>query len=271
MVGESKLTDIHVHLDQYAHEEIKQVLIRAHESGVRWIVTSGMDLESSARAVEIAAANERVLASVGIHPWIAAENFPPEFHKKFRNLAREDVTVAMGEVGLDFVDNVFSGVTYHDNQDLREAQEQAFRRQIELACELTLPLIVHCRGAYSSLAPILREEKAYRARGVVHNFEGDNRQASKLLDMGFLLSFGGTITYPDVTELQRIIRHIPLDGILIETDSPYMPLHLQSTDKNEPANVARVVQIVAKIRKADTEELISAIYTNFTNLLNVKA
>jgi len=271
MAGESKLTDIHVHLDQYPREEMEQVLRRAHKSGVRWVVTSGMDLESSARAVEIAAANERVLASVGIHPWIAAENFPPEFHKKFRNLAREDVTVAMGEVGLDFVDNVFSGVTYHDNQDLREAQEQAFRRQIELACELTLPLIVHCRGAYSSLAPILREEKAYRARGVVHNFEGDNRQASKLLDMGFLLSFGGTITYPDVTELQRIIRHIPLDGLLIETDSPYMPLHLQSTDKNEPANVARVVQIVAKIRKADTEELISAIYTNFTNLLNVKA
>lgn len=271
MAGESKLTDIHVHLEQYTHEEMEHVLRRAHESGVRWLVTSGLDLESSARAVEIAAANERVLASVGIHPWIAAENFPPEFREKFRTLAREEVTVAMGEVGLDFVDNVFSGVTYHDNRDLREAQEQAFRQQIELACELTLPLIVHCRGAYSSLAPILQEEKAYRARGVVHNFEGDDRQASELLDMGFLLSFGGTITYPDAIELQKIIHHIPLDGILIETDSPYMPLHLQPTDKNEPANVARVVQILAKIRKVDTEELISAIYTNFKNLLNLKA
>lgn len=267
---ESKLTDIHVHLDQYTPEEMELVLKRADEAGVRWIVTSGMDLQSSAGAVEIAAANEGVLASVGIHPWVAAEDFPDQFHEKILGLARQDVTVAIGEVGLDFVDNVFTGVTYHDNQDLRKAQEQAFRKQIELACESALPLIVHCRGAYSLLAPILKEEKAYRARGVVHNFDGGERAANELVDMGFLLSFGGAITYPEATELQEMIRHIPLDGILIETDSPYMPLHLQPTDKNEPANVARVVQTLAKIIKVDIEEMIAITYSNFRNLLKVK-
>ena len=151
-----KLTDIHVHLDQYAPEDREMVRRRADEAGVRWMVTSGMDLPSSACAVEIAVAHEQVLASVGIHPWVAAESFPHDFHDKIRRLAREDVTVAIGEVGLDFVDNVFSGVTYHDNEDLRKAQEQALRTQVELACELGLPLIVHCREAYSALIPILK-------------------------------------------------------------------------------------------------------------------
>jgi len=230
-----------------------------------------MDLQSSARTVEIAGANEGVLASVGIHPWIAAEAFPSDFHEKIRSLATEDATVAMGEVGLDFVDNVFTGVTYHDNQDLRKAQEQAFRRQIELACELGLPLIIHCRGAYASLGPLLKEEKADRVRGVVHNFDADKRAVSELLDMGFFMSFGGAITYPDATALRGILCHIPLDSILIETDSPYMPLHLQSTDKNEPANVVRVAETVAEIRKIDIEELASIVYANFRNLLKIKA
>jgi TatD DNase family protein len=250
---------------------MEEVPIRAREAGIRRVVTSGMDLKSSARAVEIAAANEDVLASVGIHPWIAAEHFPFNFLEEIRQLAREDVTVAMGEVGLDFVDNVSTGVTYHDNQRLREAQERALRTQVESACEAGLPLILHCRGAYASLGPILREEKAYRVRGVVHNFDSDTRTASELLDMGFFLSFGGTITYPEATGLRRTLCRLPLEGILIETDSPYMPLHLQPTEKNEPANVARIVQRVAEIRKVDFDELANTIYTNFCSLLNVES
>jgi TatD DNase family protein len=235
------------------------------------MVTAGMDLQSSASAVEIAVAHEEVLASVGIHPWVAAENFPHDFHERIRRLAREDVTVAIGEVGLDFVDNVFTGVTYHDNEDLREAQEQALRKQVELACELRLPLIVHCREAYSALIPILKEEGAYRVGGVVHNFTGDDKVAGQLLDMGFYLSFGGDITYPTETALQELVRHIPLDGVLIETDSPYMPLYLQSTDRNEPANVAQVARTLAELRQIDSEELTNMIYTNFRNLLCSKS
>lgn len=270
MRQEKKLTDIHVHLEQYAPEEMGLVLRRADEAGVRWIVTSGMDLQSSASAVEIAIVHEQVLASVGIHPWVAAENFPHDFRERIHRLACEDVTVAIGEVGLDFVDNVFTGVTYHDNEDLREAQEQALRKQVALACELGLPLIVHCREAYSALIPVLKKEGAYRVGGVVHNFDGDDRIASELLDMGFYLSFGGTITYPDATALQELVRHIPLDGILIETDSPYMPLYQQSADRNEPANVAQVAQILAEFRGIDIKELTSTIYANFRNLLNLE-
>jgi TatD DNase family protein len=269
MRREKKLTDIHAHIDQYTPKERELILQRADAAGVRWIVTSGMDLSSSSSAVKIASAHRGVLASVGIHPWVAAENFPLDFHEKLRRLAQEDVTVAIGEVGLDFINNVFTGVTYYDNENLRKAQEQAFRKQVELACELMLPLIVHCREAYSTLISILHEEKAYRIGGVIHNFDGDEKVADQLLDMDFYLSFGGTITYPTASALQEIARHIPIDGILIETDSPYMPLYSQSADKNEPANVVQIVQTLAELKKIDEEELINITYTNFRNLLNI--
>ncbi|MFQ5795172.1 MAG: TatD family hydrolase [Candidatus Bipolaricaulia bacterium] len=267
MRQEDKLTDVHTHLDQYAADEMEQVLRRADEASVRWILTVGMDLQSSANTVEIAATHERVLASVGVHPWVAAENFPYDFREKLSSLAGEDVTVAIGEVGLDFVDNVATGVTYHDNEDLRNAQEQAFQKQVQLACELGLPLNMHCRGANSALISILKQEKAHRVGGVVHNFDGDDKAATQLLDMGFYLSFGGTMTYPTETALREFARHVPLDGLLIETDSPYMPLYGQPEDEaNEPANVAQVARTLAELRQIDTEELINRVYTNFRRL-----
>ena len=261
------LIDVHTHLDRYPPQERELVLNRANEAGVRWIVTSGMDLDTAREAVEIAAAHGGVLASVGVHPWVAAEDFPPDFHEGACRLAQKDVTVAIGEVGLDFIDNVFTGVTYYDNKDLQKAQEVALRQQVELACELRLPLIVHCRGAYPRLISILQEERVHRVRGVIHNFDGGKEVAGRLLDLGFYLSFGGTLTYPEATSLREIARYIPPDGILIETDSPYMPLYLQAAERNEPANVAQVAQVLAGIKHIDIGELTTMIYTNFRILL----
>ena len=269
MTPRNNLTDTHVHLDRYEPEELSGALERTREVGLRWIVTAGMDLPSSQRAVELARAHERVLAAVGIHPWVAAEDFPKDFHEELYRLAQEPVTVAIGEVGIDYVDNVFSGVTYHDNPTLRNAQDKAFRKQIALACEVSLPLTTHCRGAYESFVPILTEERANRVGGAVHNYEADLETAKKLLDMGFLLSFGGTITYPEQTALREVVRQIPLDGILLETDSPYMPLYQQTTDQNEPANVAQVASTLAEIKGIDVKELIDAVYENFRTLLKL--
>ena len=265
------LTDIHAHLEQYAPEEREKVLARADSVGARWIVTAGMDLQSSTQAVRIAVTHKRVLAAVGIHPWVAAETHLRDLSNKIRHLALENAAtvVAIGEVGLDFVDNAFTGVSYHNNENLREAQERIFRQQVDLACELALPLIIHCRGAYSTLISILQEERAYRVCGVIHNFDGDKKTADQLLNMGFYLSFGGAITYPTATTLQKIVRHVPLDRILIETDSPYMPLYLQLDEKNEPANVVQIARMLAKVIKVDSEEFIDISYTNFKTLLKI--
>jgi len=179
MRRDRKLTDVHAHLEQYTSEELESVLGNAEEAGVKWILTSGFDLQTSLQGMEIAASREQVLASIGIHPWTAAENFPADFD----------------------------------------------------------------------------ESKA---------------TAGRLLDMGFFVSFGGAVTYPESAELRHIVRNIPLDGILIETDSPYMPLYLQRPEKNEPANVAQVAQTLAEIKKMDVEELIDRIYKNFTRLLQIE-
>ncbi len=266
-----KLADLHAHLEQYTPAEREEVLTRANSVGVRWIVTAGMDLQSSAHAVKIATAHKQVLASVGIHPWVAAETDLRDLTDKIRYLALDNTAtvVAISEVGLDFVDNAFTGVSYHNNENLREAQERIFRQQVDLACELALPLIIHCRGAYSTLISILQEERAYRVCGVIHNFDGDKKTADQLLNMGFYLSFGGAITYPTATTLQKIVCHVPLDRILIETDSPYMPLYLQLDEKNEPANVVQIARTLAKIIKVDSEEFIDISYTNFKTLLKI--
>jgi len=270
MNQKKKLTDIHVHLEQYTTKELELVLNHAHDAGVEWIVTSGMDAVSSARAIGIASDYDHVLASVGIHPWIAAAGVPDNIYERIHLLAGEDVTVAIGEVGLDFVDNVFTGVTYHENEDLCKAQELVFRKQIELACALKLPLIMHARGAYSALISILKDERAYRVGGVIHNFDGDTRAAHQLLDMGFYLSFGGAITYPSADILRKTARHIPVNHILIETDSPYMPLHKQKADKNEPANVALVAKTLAELKKQEVDDIFNETYRNFTALLNIR-
>ena len=266
---EKKLTDIHTHMEQYTAEEFDLVLNHADEAGVKWMVTSGLDLQTSQAGVEIASVHEQVLAAAGIHPWIAADNFPDNFHDRIRSLAGKYEIVAIGEVGLDFIDNVFAGVTYHDNEQLRNAQEYAFRKQVVLACQLRLPLIIHARGAYSTVISILREEKAHRAGGVIHNFDADDKAAGELLDMGFYLSFGGVITYPEALELHETIRNIPLSSVLVETDSPYMPLYKQSAEKNEPANAAQVAIKLAHIKKIDTDELIDKVHSNFKTLLKI--
>jgi TatD DNase family protein len=268
MSRERKLTDIHTHLEQYPEEELEAVLRRAADAGVGWIVTSGLDLPTSLQGIQIAARHERVLPSVGVHPW-TVESVPADFPEKLEELLGRRGAAAVGEVGLDFIDNLFAGTSYRDNPQLCGAQEQALRRQIALACGAGLPLIVHCRGAYPRMIAILREEEASRVGGVIHNFDESREAAGQLLDLGFLLSFGGAVTYPEAASLHDLVRHVPLDGMLLETDSPYMPLYRQQAEKNEPANVAQVARAIARIKAIDLEELVDRTCKNFKRLLRL--
>jgi TatD DNase family protein len=270
--ADAKLIDVHTHLEQYASKELEAVLNHAQDADVGWIVTSGMDLETSTCAFEIACKHEQILASVGIHPWSAADVRSSDLDRdldELRTLSHNKEVVAIGEIGLDFIDNVFTGVTYHDNRRLQEAQEQAFRKLVELACESKLPVIIHARGAYPAIISILKEQKAQVVGGVIHNFDGDEKQADELLDMGFYLSFGGAITYPEANTLHETCRKIPLTGILTETDSPYMPLYQQCTEKNEPANVVQVVKVIAELKKTEQERLKEIIHSNFRALFTL--
>jgi TatD DNase family protein len=270
MEEENKLVDVHTHLEQYTSKELAAVLKNARDTGVGCIITSGMDPETSARAVEIAKTHEQVFASVGIHPWMAADiqasNPGLDPYERLRALARHKEVIALGEIGLDFIDNAFSGVTYHDNKKLQLSQQAAFGKLVELACETGLPMIIHARGAYPAVITILKENKAKMAGGVIHNFEGDEKQTRQLLDTGFYLSFGGAVTYPDAHTLHETLRKIPLTGIVTETDSPYMPIYQQSTAKNEPSNINRIVEVIAGLKGVERERLIETVHSNIKAL-----
>ncbi|UCB46017.1 MAG: TatD family hydrolase [Spirochaetota bacterium] len=273
MVAGNKLIDVHTHLEQYTSKELEAVLNNALNAKIGWIITSGMDLETSTRAVEIASEHTQVLASVGIHPWSAADTQQrdpdQDLYKKLKTLSHHKKVVAIGEVGLDFIDNVSTGVTFHDNSELQKSQQIIFKQYVELACELHIPLIIHARGANRTIISILKDRKTHIAGGIIHNFDGDERQARELLDIGFYLSFGGVITYPDAYQLHDTLRKIPLSGIVTETDSPYIPLYQQTAAKNEPCNINRIVKVIAKLKRMNPERLIEIIHSNFRTLFDI--
>jgi len=264
----ARLTDCHVHLDHYPPEERQRVLEKSHAAGVRFLVTAGMDVDSSVAAVALASRDKGVLAAVGVHPW-NADKASRDFAEALRRQAKSPGVVAIAEVGLDFEDNVFSGVSYRNNPALRQAQERVLRDQIALACELRLPLVLHARGAYAPLVRILREEKADRVGGAIHNSNADEATARAVFDLGFLASFGGTVTFPSETAMHALVRFVPLDRILLETDSPYMPLYQETQEKNEPRNVARVAQALADLRGIALEDLVQASFANFATLFRI--
>lgn len=265
------LTDAHVHLEQYPPEDLRGVLDRARGAGVAWLVTVGMDLDSSARAVQLAGEHGEVLASVGVHPWAVPMDLPSGFVDAIQKLGAETGVVAIGEVGLDSEDNLLLGIDYRLDTSFRHVQEAAFRRQVEIAVDLGRPLNLHCRGAYPRLLSILAEERSHRSRGVVHNFDGDLRSLSRLLDLGFCVSFGGALTYPHSEAARRAARKVPLDAVLVETDAPYMALHGKSARGNEPANVLKVARALARVRGIEDAEIIEATHENFVALFGLES
>jgi len=221
----------------------RQVLTRARDSGVSAIITVGIDLGSSKQAVKLAEECSPVLAAVGFHPHNVAGVDELNI-SKLAQIAEHDRVVAVGEVGLDF---------YRDYSP-RDAQLRVFKRQLALAAELDLPVIIHCRRAEKDLIPLLRDwvsggnHPPKRPPGVIHCFSGDIDTARKYLDMDFFISFGAYIGYPNSGDLRGVIRSIPGDRLLVETDCPYLPPQSRRGQRNEPAYLLSTVELLAEIR-----------------------
>ena len=239
-----ELIDSHAHLDagQFA-SDLSQVLERARQKGVRYIVTVGTDLLSSLRAIELANRYHFVYASVGVHPH-DADKVEEKTLEKLRELARQPKVVAIGETGLD----------YYRNYSPRPAQQQLFRDLIKMAKEVGLPLIIHQRHAQEELTASMDEEEAWEVGGVMHCFSGSEEHARRCLEKGFYLSFAGNITFPKATLLRRIIRETPMERILIETDSPYLAPLPHRGRRNEPSYVEIVAEKIAELKGLSVEQ-----------------
>lgn len=237
------LIDTHVHLDDFRYDPDREVIFqRAQEAGVEKFVTIGCDLSTSHAAVQLAASRPNVYATIGVHPH-EVKRIEPNWYVEFRQLARQPKVVAFGEIGLD----------YHYDHSPRETQRQRFREQIELAQSLALPMVIHTREAQEDTMAILQEAHAEKIGGVFHCFSEDLAFAKRALDLGFYLSFSGIITFRNASQLHEVIRTVPDDRLLIETDAPYLTPVPFRGKRNESAYVTYVAEQIAKIKYGDSE------------------
>lgn len=233
------LVDTHAHLDsgQFSHDR-EAVIARALANGVTRMLTVGTDLASSCLNAEIARAHPAIYAAAGIHPHDALTASEATLKQLQELIVSEPKIVAVGEIGLDF---------YRDRAP-RDAQRDAFRRQIRLAREVGKPVIVHDRDAHQEVLQILREENAREVGGVLHCFSGDPAMARECLELGFYLSFPGTITYPKNEQARQVVQGVPVDRLLVETDCPYLAPQAYRGRRNEPAYVRHTAEAIAAIK-----------------------
>lgn len=239
------LVDSHAHLDggQFAND-LGETVERATKNGISHILTIGCDLESSAKSIAIAEKYENIFAAVGVHPHDATE-INDNALAKLKLMLTHPKVVALGEIGLD----------YYRDRSPREVQRTAFRQQIRLARKVEKPIIVHDRDAHDEVIQIMKEENAAEVGGVLHCFSGDLKMAKQCLELGFYLSFTGTITYPKNETIRNIIAEIPIDRMLIETDCPYLSPQKFRGKRNEPAYVRYTAEKLAEIKGLKIEDV----------------
>lgn len=237
------LIDTHAHLDDKVFTlDQDKVISRANESGVQHIINIGTDLETSKRSVELAHKYDEIYAAIGIHPHNALDiaRKSGNAYQELEKLARKDNVVAIGEIGLD----------YYRNLSPQDAQQEVFRQLIRLAKRVNLPMIIHCRDAAEDTLAILKEEwhnsTDTNIAGVFHAFSGDETVLSFALEVGFYLSITGVITFAK-SKLPEIIKLIPLDKLLIETDCPYLTPMPYRGKRNEPAYLVYIAEKIATI------------------------
>jgi TatD DNase family protein len=253
------LIDSHCHLDDQRYESDREAMFtRARAAGVEHFVTIGCDLETSRAAVTLAQQNPPISATVGVHPH-EVKLIQPGWYDELRLLAQGKCVVAYGEIGLD----------YHYDHSPRDVQRTRFREQVQLARELRLPIVIHTREAQEDTIAILKEEKAGELGGVFHCFSGDAWLAKDALDLGFYLSFSGVITFQNAVMLRDIVKTVPVDRILIETDSPYLTPAPHRGKRNEPAYVRYVADKIAELHGISVEEVEEATTRNARRLFRI--
>lgn len=248
------LIDTHTHVTADSFEEDRdQVLERARAAGVRAMVTigSGYGLDGNADAVAMAKAHEDVYATVGVHPHEATEITGPSDFDRLKELVREggEKVVGFGEIGLD----------YHYDNSPREKQREVFAQSLQVARELNLPVSIHNRDSTADLYDLLVAENAREIGGVIHCFTEDYEWAKKFLDLDFKISISGIVTFKNAVDLREVVRRIPIESLVIETDAPFLAPMPYRGKRNEPAYVRQVAEQIARIKAPLTIEDIERI------------
>src|SRR5271166_744279 len=251
-----ELIDSHAHIDGPKFADDRDAMLeRAQAAGVNAILAigTGPGPEQLDAAMPFAEAHDWIYTTVGIHPHDAKEATPAHL-ETLEKLARHPKVIAWGEIGLDY---------FYDYSP-RDVQDRVFRQQMELARAAKLPIIIHCRDAWEDCLRVLDEAwKPTGLGGILHCFTSTLEHAQRGLDMGFLVSFTGNITYPKAQTIRDVAKALPLSNILIETDSPYLAPQPHRGKRNEPAYVLEVAKALANVRDLDLQEAAARTTENF--------
>jgi len=250
------MIDTHAHLDfSRFDKDREEVIKRAFDSGVEKIINVGANLKSSKDSVELIEDYTNIYATVGVHPHDVGELEEKDL-ELLKALAQNGKVVAVGEIGLDY----FKSTTPKD------LQKKWFVAQIDLAQELNLPIVIHCRDAHEDVKKILADKKY--SKGVLHCFSGDLTDAQYYISLGLHLSFTGVITY--TKQYDEVIKNIPLECILLETDCPFLAPVPMRGKRNEPAFVKYIAKKIAEVRDISLKEVSNTTTQNAEELFNLK-
>ena len=251
------LVDSHCHLDRLAygekHTDISDVIEKAQAKGISHFLSVCVTLDDYPAMAELIAPFQQISSTCGVHPLYKEAIMDESLLLEY---ASADKVVAIGETGLDFF----------YSPETKEWQIDAFRKQIRVAKQLNKPLIIHTRDARQETLDILREEGAEQVGGVLHCFTESIEMAEEAMKMGFYISVSGIVTFKNAKELQEVIKAVPLERLLVETDSPYLAPVPHRGQENEPAYTYDVAQFVANLKGVSYEELAKVTTSNFFTL-----
>jgi TatD DNase family protein len=256
--GDIMLFDTHSHINADAfNEDLEEVVNRALEEGVHYMMVIGFDKETNQRAIEIASKYANVYASVGFHPTIAHEIQEEDFVVLEEQL-QSTYVVATGECGLDL----------HWHKDTLEDQIRVFKRQIDLSKKYGKPLVIHMRDVTEVMYETLKTYDALK--GIMHSFPSSPEMAERFIKLGLHISLGGPVTFKNAKTPKEVAKSVPMDRLLIETDSPYLSPHPFRGKRNEPARVRLVAEEIANLRNLSYEEVASQTTRNALKLFGVE-
>jgi TatD DNase family protein len=264
VADQTMYVDSHAHIDSADFDADRDSVIqRALEAGVDIIVDIGngeIARDSHSNALRLAEQYPFIYTTVGVHPH-EARLFDPSLEARLVDLSHNPKVIAWGEIGLD----------YHYDNSPREVQRQAFRRQMQLARERKLPVSIHTRDAEGDTLAIIREEwDGSGLGGVIHCFTGTRALAEQALELGFCISFSGVVTFKKAEALRQTARQVPLDRLLIETDSPFLSPAPFRGQRNEPARVVETARVLAALRELAPEEIGRITSENFRRLFRLE-
>lgn len=253
------LFDTHAHLDDGRFDEDrKEVIAQCREVGVELILNAAADLQTSHKCIALAKEYDMIYASVGVHPH-EAKSMDKSTIAELQDLAANPKVKAIGEIGLD----------YHYDFSPRDVQKQRFMEQIDLAKQLKLPIIVHDRESHGDIMDIFKKMNVKGMGGVLHSFSGSVEMARECLKLGFYLSISGPVTFKNAVKTVEVVKEVPLDMLLIETDSPYLTPVPHRGKRNYPGYVRYVAEKLAEIKGISFEEVAQRTLENGRKLFDI--